>query len=228
MLERNSWSHMWYVYMLISLYIITPALKAMIRGMDEREFDWLIAALAIGNIGITTINDICETEFYGYMQFSSYLMWYLAGCYLVYRLLPLLENRRRVIWFSAVAFVISSAARYILVLSGILNAGVILKLGFGSGFFQFVQVVSLFVLVYELCKSNTAPMNGVLTNVSRCSFSIYLIHPVIINMFYKVIGITAQDFPICIGIFLMLIIFFALSWATANVMIRIPILKKIV
>ncbi len=228
MLERNSWSHMWYVYILISLYIITLALKAMIRGMDGRQFDWLMAALIIGNIGITTINDICGTEMYGYMQFSSYLMWYLAGGYLVYRILPLLENRKRVVWCSAAALVISSVARYVLVLSGILNAGVILELGFGSGIFQFVQAVSLFVLVCELCKSNTAPMNRVLTNVSRCSFGIYLIHPVIINIFYKVIGITPQNFPICIGILLMLIIFFAVSWVTANVMIRIPILKKIV
>ena len=61
MLERSSWSHMWYVYMLISLYIITPALKAVIKGLSKDQFDRLMIALVIGNIGIDTVNDIFNT-----------------------------------------------------------------------------------------------------------------------------------------------------------------------
>lgn len=41
-LGGHSWKHMWYLYMLIGLYLITPLLKAAVNTMGRRELDWLI------------------------------------------------------------------------------------------------------------------------------------------------------------------------------------------
>ncbi len=229
MLEGKSWSHMWYVYMIISLYIITPALKPMIKSISEKSLDWIMIALFIGNVCIVTVNDIFGTDLYSYMQFGSYLMWYMMGYYLVYRVQPMLRNRSvNTVIVSAAVLGVSSVARYALVMGSVFLNGTVSKIGFGSGILQFAQSVAIFVLVTEIgnCKEMAFPK--VCKNLCKCSFSIYLIHPVLINVLYKVLKFTPQNFMICLGIAVMFIIVFAASWTIANIMVRIPLLKKIV
>ena len=41
-LGGHTWKHMWYLYMLIGLYLITPLLKAGINQLSTKNLDWLI------------------------------------------------------------------------------------------------------------------------------------------------------------------------------------------
>lgn len=225
MLERNSWSHMWYIYILISLYLITIPLKAMIRGITDREFDILVLTLVIGNVFIATVNSIFGTQFYGYMQFGVYLMWYILGYYLAYRVIPKLELKES--GALLVILIVTSMLRYFFVLQGVLKKGMISTIWFGEGIPEFIQSVSLFILIQLICNSESNRFPEILRNLCRCSFTIYLIHPVFANIFYKVLNLTPQTFSICIGIAIMFILILGLSWLFANILIRIPVLKKI-
>jgi len=225
MLERNSWSHMWYIYILISLYLITIPLKAMIRGITDREFDILALTLVVGNVFITTVNSIFGTQFYGYMQFGVFPMWFILGYYLVYRVIPKFQLKKSGAFF--VILIVTSTLRYFFVLHGILGKGMVSPLWFGGGIPEFIQSVSLFILIQLICDPESNQFPGILRNLCRCSFTIYLIHPVFVNIFYKVFDLTPQKFPICIGIALMFILIFGLSWLFANILIKIPALKKI-
>ena len=42
-LGGHTWKHMWYLYMLIGLYLVTPLLKAAVNHLPTRDLDWLIA-----------------------------------------------------------------------------------------------------------------------------------------------------------------------------------------
>lgn len=33
----HSWVHMWYIYMLIGLYMLTPVLRSFVKIADEKE-----------------------------------------------------------------------------------------------------------------------------------------------------------------------------------------------
>lgn len=41
-LEGHTWKHMWYLYMLIGLYLVTPLLKAGVNHLSEKDLNWLI------------------------------------------------------------------------------------------------------------------------------------------------------------------------------------------
>lgn len=40
--EGHTWKHMWYLYMLIGLYLVTPVLKAIVNYFSQKELDCLI------------------------------------------------------------------------------------------------------------------------------------------------------------------------------------------
>lgn len=229
MLEGNSWSHMWYIYTIISLYLITVPLKAMLKGIKQTDLDTIIVILVIGNFIIKTINDAFGLEIYDYMQFGNYLTWYILGYYLTYRIEPFLFRRKdfyiKTCWLLLLA---SSLFRYSAVMAVVLTKGMVPQIAFRGNVFQFIQAVALFELIRLVCAGKTLCFHPILNNISRCSFSIYLIHPVIANVLYKVLNITPLSFPVCLGIVIMLVVIFGISWLSANIMIRIPILKKVV
>ena len=41
-LQGKTWAHMWYIYMLIGLYIITPVLKIVIQKLDYNKLKLII------------------------------------------------------------------------------------------------------------------------------------------------------------------------------------------
>lgn len=41
----RSWGHLWYVYALLGLYVLTPALRSIVAGLGPRRLAWLLAGL---------------------------------------------------------------------------------------------------------------------------------------------------------------------------------------
>ena len=76
-IQEESWAHMWYLYMLIGIYILTPILRKFVKYAKEEEIKFTLLALLITAFIIPTINNIFGlniTSFYlGNSIFSSLL-----------------------------------------------------------------------------------------------------------------------------------------------------------
>lgn len=82
----HSWAHMWYLYMLIGLYLITPVIKPFVVKASNK--DWL-AALGLFVCPVIIIPDFeCRgVGLTGYMIFSTpYLFIYLLGYWLCWKI----------------------------------------------------------------------------------------------------------------------------------------------
>lgn len=78
-LQQKSWSHLWYLYILIGIYLILIPLKKFIDNSSNREICTFTAILIIGNFVIPTINIAFSTKIENYMLFTQYVTYVLLG-----------------------------------------------------------------------------------------------------------------------------------------------------
>ena len=85
-LENKSWGIMWYVYMLIGLYALTPTLRTIVKNLDDKNLLFLLGLIFVTSSVIPTINYIFNinlTNFY--LGNAIYIFYYLIGYVIAYK-----------------------------------------------------------------------------------------------------------------------------------------------
>lgn len=228
MLEGNSWSHMWYVYMLIGLYIITPVLKAFIAYSDEKTQRVVLLVLYVGNCAIPMINNIFGIAIENYMVLNVYVMYYLLGGYLR-NADNVVEKREKSVYFLGIAAILISCILELLFL--------LLKhetASWNHGASNLLTPLCALAVFVFFMKHHKTPKNTIFSktvlSVASCSFAMYLIHPVFINLTYKMLHISPLNFSplIFCGILVFFIAFAIISYIISWIMKKIPLLNKLI
>ena len=47
LIEGKSWSHLWYLYLLMGLYLLLPAYRAVAAHVSDKEYRYLLIVLAV-------------------------------------------------------------------------------------------------------------------------------------------------------------------------------------
>ena len=218
-LEQKSWSHLWYIYVLIGLYVVTIPLKCAIQKMKPKEFDLLIYVLIIGNFLVPTINTLAKTDIYTFMILSEYATYFLLGYWLTTKK-NILGN-----YTLLIAIGISLVMIFLETLSLKYNKTVFELNHQSKDIMTMIQSISMFLFLKNVCEQRN---HGKLISLfSNCSFGIYIMHPFWINIIYKGLKITPLSMPIGIGIVVLFIAVLILSVGTAYVLKRLPYLKEI-
>lgn len=211
LLQGKSWSHMWYVYALLGIYLIMPMLKRFAEGADQAEYRRLLMVLFLFSVAIPAINYNFGLAFVTLFQFPVAAFYVLLGDY---------ANRcagsLRWATFAGTASLLAMFVGETVVLLS-MN-------GYGARFFDYN---SPFIVIYSYALFLVAkehldrPLPGkALPTIARLSFGIYLIHPVFVNAFNKLfppmplppIALEATQFLIA----------FAGSALAASLLLRLP------
>ena len=218
--EGKSWSHLWYLYVLIALYIITIPLKYAVEKMSRKELNALLCTLIAGNFVIPFINAVVGTQIKELMILTEYATYYLLG----YWLATSEWQPGKLIIVPAIivtAIMITTDCWFIF------NCGTVFELNHQSkDLLTLIQASSVF-LFFKSCFVQKKEYGVTIRNICDCSFAIYIIHPFWINLLYKVFNFTPLSMPIWLGILVLFTIVFSLSFATAAVLKRVPFFKKI-
>ena len=79
LLEGNSWSHMWYVYMIMGLYMITPMLRDFLKVTNESTLKFTLLILFFFGIVRPTINNLFQIQLAQVIPISTaYVFYYEA------------------------------------------------------------------------------------------------------------------------------------------------------
>ena len=79
-LRGSPYPHMWYLYMIISLYIFTPFLRKLVLTSSRKELFWLTAILFIISCITTIANDFSHSNSSIFLTwFLYYLPYFIAG-----------------------------------------------------------------------------------------------------------------------------------------------------
>lgn len=221
--------HLWYLYMIVGLYIITPLIRNIANDKKATEYFLLLSFVFTSLLPITVKFFNLEDMNFFIKKFDlsftfGYVGYYISGYY--FSNYELTKNKRRIIYLLGVLGFICTY-----VLTDIIS----LKTGkadstFYSYFATNVLFASLAVFVffkYEVSKINVNKSGEKLINIlSECSFRIYLIHD-FFNIFLLQLGFNTLKYNPILSVPFAAIVVFTGSLIISFIIEKTPFLKRI-
>ncbi len=216
----NSWSHLWYLYSLIGIYLVIPLLKTFVDKVERKDVRVILVVLFLFNFILPVFKSLFSVDIAFEIPIQSYTVFYvLLGEYLYGEKQILVQYKKMCLGILIVLCVfVGLINKYYFLYSGIL-------LGYNS---PLIAVIA--ALIFLLLKGCSIKNINHLWKLDRLCFGVYLIHPVFINFTYKFTKIT----PLSVGklypfaIVLFWIFFVICSFITSWFMYNIKPLKKYV
>jgi len=219
--------HLWFLYSIIILYLLNPMLKELLNRISTRTLSYFVIIyffLISGNnilnslfdIGINTSGLANSVGYftYGFLFIGYYLLGYLLGQ---------VEKIDKVIlnFVGVLSIVITIAGTYVITLK---NDGI-----FNAFFYHYLNFNTVFVSVWVflLLKIKNPKKNKLISNISKYSFGIYLVHVFVIDLLNK------YDFSISVinpilGIPFFSVIVLLVSYIIVRILNRLPIINALV
>ena len=85
MYTNGSWSHMWYLYMLIGLYLLMPAFRLISAGADARTLRYLLLVGLIFMLALPTIDQVTGVKTGFYISIYTVYPFYLFLGYALHK-----------------------------------------------------------------------------------------------------------------------------------------------
>lgn len=225
----GSYYHLWYLYLLMGLYAVTPVLRVLVKHLDRKLFTYLLLLWFAGTVATPLIHTFTVFKFSPVaFVFFDWVGYFLLGAYL------LESNIRR-------------SRAYLVVFIGLFGAIVgewFLTATTGqqyTGYFHnymsatiIIASVAFFFILISLDTSKLgshAILSRVIHWVSMNTLPIYLIHMlVLVTLTTNVLGVwlNTLTFIRLIDVPIFAAIVFAVSAGIVYVLKRIPYLKKLV
>lgn len=231
-LMGHTWSHMWYLYLIFFLYLVTPLLKKVLRVLPVWGVAAVMAVIFLGSSVAPFLNKVLDVNSIPVLPDGGvYFLYYLCGYFFAVR--EVCVDKGRNVWLTAAVAVLALG----MILSRTL-AGFSIQMAYNYPF-----TVLLAVLLFA------AGWNGSIKKyripwqeAGALSFAVYLVHPVYVNLLYKFVKITpftvleqcgVQSVAAGQAVLILLLAAFclvvlALATATAWVLRKIPVLRKYV
>lgn len=243
-LQGKSWSHMWYLYMILILYLVTPAMKWLLARVPQGCVYGVMMFLLLFSSIFTFLNKLLEWSLPILPDGGIYLFYYLCG-YLFAREERLGDKKQDCVRAEAADAYGAECERrsgrdkmqiLAVVMLGILFAGMAASRILGNFSVQMaynypftVLVAVLLFYVAKNCKKQISHRAlGVWQRMSALCFTVYLVHPVFVNVLYKFLHISLLDYPIGIALPMFFAMIFILAVITAWILCKISLLKKYV
>lgn len=256
-LTGHTWSHMWYLYLILFLYLITPLLKKVLQILPVWSVVAVMAVIFLGSSVAPFLNKV--------LDINSIPVLPDGGVYFLYYLCGYLFAVREVCVDKAESSATSGKRESMeagdhtepdrgrrignvwLIAAAVLTMGMILSRTLAGFSIQMAYNYPFTVLLAALLFA--AGWNGSIKKhripwqkAGALSFAVYLVHPVYVNLLYKFVKITpftvleqcgVQSVAAGRAVLILLLAAFCLvvltlATATAWVLRKIPVLRKYV
>ena len=239
-MSGQSWSHLWYLYLVLLLYLLTPALKKLLRVLPLSAVYALEAALLLGSSILPFLKKLLGLEGMRVLPDGGiYFFYYICG-YLFCRL-RMGQGDAQTVGQDARGQQGQPAgsadgASWLQAGAVLLAAGMALSRVSGNYTVQMAYnypfTVALSLLLFAAGEKRQRRDDAGQTNTgwwqkagSLC-FAVYLIHPVFLNVYYKLFGISPLDFNVLLSLPLFFMGVLLPSLLAAWLLRRIPFLCK--
>lgn len=233
-LKGSVYSHLWFLYMLIGLYLATPILRIFCKNSDSQTLLYFILIWAIG-VGVIPIIEkiyVCEINTRMVVT-TSYVGYFVAGYY--FKNLILTSKQISVAFCGLAALIVFTA----LAVDKFSTPGPIKEITFFTETTR-INIIIISFLTFLILKSidyskHSFPfLEEIILYLSKTSFGVYLVHYVIMTnlrngslgfTIYRLGGEVLHPIP---GIFMIFIVTMLISLLVVSILQHIPYVKKIV
>lgn len=178
LVTARSWGHLWYVYALLGLYLLTPLFRLLTQRDDRRLLELVLVLLYVGILGTLTVLHLLKRTVFLPVNLLPATFYYLLGWY-AWRYLRLNAVTKDLGIASCVGLVNCQA------------------LGHGElALPEYCLVAPYGLLVFLLLREYaTVPVERypVAATLADLSFGIYVVHPVFLHVLSRVVN--PLDFP---------------------------------
>ena len=219
----TGWSHIWYLYLLIGLYLLLPFYKKIVEYSGEKEIKYLLAVYIIF-LSILPVLEIWGIHCGFYIHVSTIYPFYLFGGYVIYKHVWCPGKGISLILLAVGTFVIiaCNAVRWQYDIPA-------MEILWGySSFFVIMQAIGVFALLKSVHGSGIPFMNRLLMELDKCSFGIYLIHMIFVRLILRYMGINPYKNGGIIAFVLLILGILLISFILTWILKKIPFLKRIV
>lgn len=213
-LMGHTWSHMWYLYLILFLYLITPLLKKVLRVLPVWGVVAMMAVIFLGSSVAPFLNKVLDVNSIPVLPDGGvYFLYYLCGYLFAVREVcvdkaessgtsgkgmeagldtePVRGKRIGNVWLMAAAVLMMG-----MILSRTL-AGFSIQMAYNYPFTVLLAVL-LFAAGWNGRRDGAASTAREKDRTHRIpwqeagalSFAVYLVHPVYVNLLYKFVKIT--------------------------------------
>ena len=225
--------HLWFLYALLGLYLVTPILRRFAQSASDTELLYLIGIWFAASI---VFEMFLQSTGHGLALFeqpyiSGFLGYYVAGYYLGRR-----EYPAKTIWIAAALVILSVVGKTVWAYHLTADGG-----KFDTDLFDYMKwyVILLSLAGFITFKSAaqflekwiSSALEKILLAVSKTTFGIYLIHIMVLKVMNDgMLGIRiyTDSFHPLFAIPVTVLIAFLLSFAVIYPLQKIPILNKII
>jgi surface polysaccharide O-acyltransferase-like enzyme len=220
-IQGKSWDHMWYLYMVAGLYLCIPLIKIFVGNAPKSLVKYVLIVLFIFTSVIPSLESIVPYQFGIYIPVNSvYLFYLLLGYYIHYEKIKINIG---ILWTLLAAYMLFAILMPLnekfIDFSG--GAHCIL-----TGYNSPIVVMATFAVFGILYQKNKS--NKMMETIAPMCFGIYLIHTLFINILYKFIKFTPENYPLIMVVVITTLSTIILSICFSCVARRIKIIKKYV
>ena len=230
----NTEAHLWYLITMMGLYLLTPLLRAFVRGASRGDFHWcfliyglFMLALPLflrlrGSQTVALYADRLSLNFTLAFPPLAYVGYFLAGYYLkTYTLGRLAEG---IVYVLGIAGAVATVAGTTLLSH---RAG-----GLDVTLYSYLtpnvaaMAVAVFVLFrYVLGISDERSRKQRVSGMAACGFGVYLCH-VLFLILLRHFGLAIPPIPAAIGVPLLTLVIFVPSYALSWLIHKIPVVGR--
>lgn len=223
-IKGKSWDHLWYVYLCIGIYLITPFVRAAVKNIEPNSLFNFIVVLFIVNYVFRFITILFGFTISSlYVVPNEYLMFYVCGYYCTIDDNLFVKHIKVLSIITSILFIVTCGLE---VYSLLIHGTYLLWLR-NANFVNVLFTIMIFILVKTEFANVEA--NMIINSINCCSFGIYLIHPFWINVIYRLAKINPTIFPLTtLGIICLWVVVLILSYFSTLVLKKIPFIEYIV
>lgn len=220
-IQGKSWSHMWYLYLILLLYLLTPAVKWILARVPGWTVYGVLAFLFAECSLLPWLYRFLEPERRAVVpEDGIYFFYYLCGYLFTSRRT---DGKRKL---SGRRLYAGAAVMAAAMLCSRLPGSYTLQMAY-----NYPPTAVLSLLLFAAGKAGESERAGVkapalIRKASALTFAVYLVHPVFLNLFYKFLHITPLSFPVGISLPVFFLGTLLLAGAAAWVLYRIPPFRK--
>ena len=225
----QGWYHLWYLYMIIGLYILTPIYRIIVKNATQKEFIYLLLiftffgfCINMYNNSITFVNPDMKVNF-RISELINYSCYYFAGYFFSKYEIP--KKVKTIIY-------ISGGLSFIFTIVG--TAYLSYKTGKPTQVLYdnlipttMLEAFTIFLFIKSLSsKIQSSKTTKIITNISATTFGIYLLHPFILKIFSEM-GISMHFITPILAIPLISVSVFVIAVVVIFLLRKIKICKYI-
>lgn len=218
----TGWSHLWYIYLLIGLYLMLPFYKKIADYGSKMDIKYLLLVYLIF-ISLLPLTRIWNFSSGFYIHVSTIYPFYFFCGYAVHE--GIIKINR---WFALFLSILSSCLIVILTILRWENGFEWMEQFWNySSILVITQSVSIFALCDQFKEKAKGIISKILLEIDKYSFGIYLIHMVFIRLILRYMKFNPYSGNIVLNFVLLIGGTFLISYGCTKILKMIPGLKRI-